>query len=542
MKLMCKRFLFGLAVTAAAIGCSSNQSTGGKGLGTAPGEANGKIGLNLTLAGGEVIPSLSFTLQNGTAADTITGTITLPTSTAGTGPFAVPTFEIIPVVPATGYWITLTGASADGTVTCSGSDPATLPVSTTNPGFAVTAGNETVVPVLVTCVSSATSGTVEVNPTIQNCPTVQSLTAINATANTTAPGNTATIFAAAAAPNPAGLTYTFSITKGTGTLSGQVTATGNASSNILFTCPTTGETDTIQVVTSDQVGATCLASLTTASVTVTCGTPACQGVGSGTEATPDTAAGTCPTGQSNTLKDTAGNFCCAATPCFGIGTGVEATPDTAAGTCPTGQFNSGTAKDAAGNFCCSTAALSACTSATQPNCVKCQGNSTGICSPTEADFVNYDVANKVVTAAGNDTAASCYSCLLGGGCLDDTEFGDTGHECEDTTPAFAGGTTTAECQAVISCILGSGVGTTQCASAAVSGCYCGTAGVSTACQGNPAAGPINGACATQISTGLDFGLTDGTDNTKNLTDTTKAGGRATQIFQCAQSNGCSACL
>jgi hypothetical protein len=37
----------------------------------------------------------------------------------------------------------------------------------------------------------------------------------------------------------------------------------------------------------------------------------CQSVGTKTEATPNTAAGTCPAGQSNTLKDKQGDFCCA---------------------------------------------------------------------------------------------------------------------------------------------------------------------------------------------------------------------------------------
>jgi hypothetical protein len=192
-----------------------------------------------------------------------------------------------------------------------------------------------------------------------------------------------------------------------------------------------------------------------------------------------------------------------------------------------------------------------CTVAGQTDCVQCQGNATNLCSPTEAAFVQHDIDTHVATTAGPDpdnpnfpSMGSCYACLLAGGCIDDTTFSDVGHECEDDSPPFSflAGTTTAECQAVLSCILGSGNGISSCASAAVSGCYCGTAAVSTACQGDPAAGPINGACATEIATGLDFPVSDGTDNTKNLTDITKGAGRATQVFQCAQSNSCAACL
>jgi hypothetical protein len=529
MKLSSKAVICGLAVAAiTAVGCSSNMS---KGTGTNPGKENvGEIGLNVTLPGGQTLTSLAYTLTNaGTPADGSTGTIPLGTG-AVTFPFAVPTFEILPVPTANGYSLTVSGAA--GGVTCTG---------TTGP-FNVTAGNETVVNILVTCTTTADSGSVEINTTLQACPTISTLTAINATANITAPGNTSNIFASAVAPNQAGLTYSFAVTSGTGTLSGQTTAAGNANSSIPFTCPTVGQADVITVTTTDQTGATC-GTLGVATVTVTCGSPACAGVGTSTEATPNSAAGTCPAGQSNSLKDSAGNFCCAAIPCFGIPTagtaGTEATPDTSAGTCPAPLANQGV-KDSAGNFCCTPVVLLPCTTAGQTNCVQCQGNSTGICSPTEAAFVQYDITNKVATAAGPDPAAGCYSCLEGGGCIDDTQFTDTGHECEDTN-AFTSGTSS-QCEAVISCILGSGVGSTSCAFGADATCYCGTAPVATNCQGNPAVGPINGVCDTVIAAGLGFPVTDGTDNTANFTNTTLPSGRADQIFQCAHSNSCAACL
>jgi hypothetical protein len=148
----------------------------------------------------------------------------------------------------------------------------------------------------------------------------------------------------------------------------------------------------------------------------------------------------------------------------------------------------------------------------------CAKNNGGLgCTPTEQLFVQAD------------STGACYSCLVANGCLDDSIFADTGHECEDLT----GTTQQQECRDTVSCILGAG-----CATSAVSTCYCGTAGVSTTCQGNPAPGPINGACAQQISTGLGFPLNDGTDVTKNFTDTTRPAGMADQIFQCALSNKC----
>jgi hypothetical protein len=352
-------------------------------------------------------------------------------------------------------------------------------------------------------------------------------------------GQSVTLNAAAQGPNEGALTFTWTVTSGTGTITNNASVVqpgdAGATDTATFTCPATGgEVDTIQLVVGDgplPMGGSCPVSYTTGTVSVTCGSPPCQNptVGTGVPATPDTATGTCPTGQVNTgtLKDSAGNFCCSIQPCLGLANQVEAVPDTAAGVCPAGSVNN--LRDPQGNFCCGP--IAPCTTAGQTGCVQCQGNASGVCSPTEALFVAHDVAIGKATAAGPDPTGACYTCLFNGGCLDDTVLGDTGHECGDLAAGVQ-----ANCTSTISCIIGS-----KCAAASVSTCYCGTAGVATACQGNPAPGPINGACDTQIATGLGFPLTDGTDNTKHLTDTTLAAGMADQIFQCALSNSCSAC-
>jgi hypothetical protein len=179
--------------------------------------------------------------------------------------------------------------------------------------------------------------------------------------------------------------------------------------------------------------------------------------------------------------------------------------------------------------------LSPCTQATgTTGCVECSGNASGLCTPTEAAFVAHDIAKGLATAPGPDPANSCYSCLWNSGCVDDSVFGDTGQECEDPLATFG---MAADCESVISCILGS-----SCASRRISSCYCGTAAPTGACQGNPAPGPIDGACTAVIAAGLGFAVTDGTDSLRNLNDTTRAAGRADQIFQCAISNQCTACL
>jgi hypothetical protein len=188
--------------------------------------------------------------------------------------------------------------------------------------------------------------------------------------------------------------------------------------------------------------------------------------------------------------------------------------------------------------------LGPCTSKNPIHCVQCQGNisgdggnEAGLCTPTEANFVQHDIDLQIATDAGPDPNGGCYSCLFSESCIDDTEYGDNGHECEDGTFVIVGNTTVADCETAIQCILGS-----SCATGGVAGCYCGDAGLETTCQGNPAVGPINGACAQQIATGLGFQLTDGTDVTNNFTSLGLAAGRAIQLFVCAAVDNCTACF
>jgi hypothetical protein len=238
---------------------------------------------------------------------------------------------------------------------------------------------------------------------------------------------------------------------------------------------TIGGTPTIQWTQSDamgQTGAGTFANATAASTTFTC-TQAGQAV-----VTVSVATGACVGVPFTTLF--------ALVTCEGNPeAGSDATAD-ASGPSPCAQFNGG------------------------------QG-----CTQTEQLFVNHDPTN------------ACYSCLINGGCLDDSVFGDVGHECQDFTDA----TKQSECFDTVNCILGSG-----CAQSSVAVCYCGTAPVAGACQGNPAPGPINGACASQIATGLNFPPNDGSDITKQMTNTQLPAGQAVQIFQCAASNGCTSCL
>jgi hypothetical protein len=143
------------------------------------------------------------------------------------------------------------------------------------------------------------------------------------------------------------------------------------------------------------------------------------------------------------------------------------------------------------------------------------------------------------TAKGAVAAFSCYDCLVGAGCLDDTLFGsDIDHECGDTgsggitQPTLSSDDPTTSCLNVVSCVLGGNCGTANGSGA----CYCGTA-AGAQCT---VAGAPNGPCLTQEQDGLDS--TDPVTINSRFTNIAYAGGMANTIFSCAVSNTCSSCI
>jgi hypothetical protein len=213
------------------------------------------------------------------------------------------------------------------------------------------------------------------------------------------------------------------------------------------------------------------------------------------------------------------------------------TPDSAVE--DAGPQDTGVAVDASGG-----GGLLPCTTASQTGCVPCAGNATGICTPTEAAFVQQDIDQGNATAAGGDSATGCYPCLFMNGCIDDTVFPDTDHECGDLSGTFGAGAQSgtadsALCLDTLACIL-----QTSCTAVAgtseISNCYCGPTHDGTACAS--AGSAVNGACLTPEVNGLGFDVSDNTDILKNFTDTALPTGMANQILQCAISNACTACL
>jgi hypothetical protein len=574
MKLIGKTLMLGFLAAATAVACSSeHQATPGSTQSAgnpAPAAIDGigAVGMALTLPGGEHISKLTYKLTNGIntypGSYDVTNTVT-------------PSFVIANVAAGTGYQLTLSATTDDGLSTCS--FPSVGTANTQN--ISVLNRTTTTVNVNMQCVVNAgtDAGNILVNASTSNCPVWNSIVAnpVNITLDaglnvndSGIPGSSAffptsgvavpanildgqqlVLVGGATAPNPGGLVFTWTTTGGTlsspnGQLDPNSTDAGSTNQTI-FTCPAAGATTTYTVTLTLSDGAdaaSCDTKFTTATVPVTCTSlGACGGAPFATSAggaclLGGVAAGNDPAGfpyitNGTTDPGNPGDFCCSGACGDGAIGSLATTFPSGVGGCTAPATNNGSG-------CC--VSLQPCTTVGQTNCVQCQGNDTApnaneTCTPTEALVVAHDILKGKVTAPGPDgtgskaAATSCYSCLFNGGCLDDTHFSDTGKECED---ALAGGTA-AQCQAVMTCVFGS-----DCASSAVNVCYCGTSNLATTCKGNPAAGPINGSCDTQIAAALGFPLTDGTDNTGHLTDTTLAGGKADQIFQCALSNNCTA--
>ena len=314
------------ACSAGHDGGSSNTLTGAR----IPGaEETGAVSLQLTLPGGEQVSVVHWTLSGPNGAATV-----VQSSAVEVQALAVH-FLVSGIPAASGYVVTLSGTSTDSAVSCTGSAQ-----------FNVTAHATTLVSVQMACGLASTTGHgTSINGSTYDCA---SLSSVSANPIEVTVGSSVALAALASGPNPATLTYAWS--SSTGSFSEPNAATTG------FTCTQVGSAMVTITVGDGPVpaGSACNATLDATTITIVCEPPPCTAVGTGTPASPNTFAGTCPAGQSNTLTDPFGHFCCAQMPCFNgaaqVGTGTEATPDTAAGSCPVGQVN--TLADTAGNFCC----------------------------------------------------------------------------------------------------------------------------------------------------------------------------------------------
>ena len=232
-------------------------------------------------------------------------------------------------------------------------------------------------------------------------------------------------------------------------------------------------------------------------------------------------------------------------------TGVDATLDSGAGVdCPMPE---------------------ACTQAPcGNNCVPCWGSSTtGVCTPTEALVINYDILKNALTAtAPPSKATSCYYCMIAGICLDSlpkesvevdgvkviTENAQ-GLECGDPMTADnIAAMNPGQCLDALSCTLtGNGSNVTCTTStpdmastdpnATVGNCYCG-ANMGADCI-NPSLGPI-GVCKANEATDVSAYVGGASDVTDTLADFTapnlSPGGVGNQVLNCALTANCNACF
>jgi hypothetical protein len=245
----------GLVALAAGpqVACSSNGSNG-RASSSAPGsdgppasdDPRGTVGLNLTLPGGETISTVSWTITGPNGASTV-----VQSGTTNVASSATLMLTIAGIPAGSGYSISLSGTTVDGTATCSGSAT-----------FGVTARATTSVTVLMQCgVGAADAGAVAVNGQTYQCGTANG---VSATPSETTLGNSVSLTATAAGMNPAALAYRWSAASGT------FSAQNAASTN--FTCTSPGAV-VVTVTVSDGAipdGGTCNAASSTSSVVVQC--------------------------------------------------------------------------------------------------------------------------------------------------------------------------------------------------------------------------------------------------------------------------------
>jgi hypothetical protein len=199
----------------AAVNCSSNSSKPSIG---AVDENGGDVGLNLDIAPGVSISSVSYTIT-GPNGFTKTGSIDVSNSTTISA--------TIGGLPAgTGYTITLSATAADGGINCTGSA-----------GFDVTARATSTVTVHLLCQRQRNTGSVLVNGTLNICPVIDSVSATDAVNGVIQVSSTASDLD----NGPSPLSYSWVVVSGPGTLSSataqnpMVTCTGAGTVNLKLT-------------------------------------------------------------------------------------------------------------------------------------------------------------------------------------------------------------------------------------------------------------------------------------------------------------------
>jgi hypothetical protein len=230
-----------LAAASAHLSACSSDTKGPQGQSTEDG--TGSVGMNLSLPGGEVVNSVSWTIT-GPNGFTKSSTFSVQGSTAIS-------FTVGGLPSGSGYTVSISATTADATVTCLGSAT-----------FSVTAGMTSIVKVLVQCnAPGMDSGTANITGQTFLCANAGG---VSASPSEAAVGSPMALTATATAPNPGGITYAWSAP------SGSFAAPTSASTT--FTCSQPGPVTLTLTVGDGPVpaGGTCNPATSTSTITVTC--------------------------------------------------------------------------------------------------------------------------------------------------------------------------------------------------------------------------------------------------------------------------------
>jgi len=539
MKLIRNAVAVGAIATAALVACSTNTGSSGSGSSGSTGSligagttaaTTGTISMHLTIGNGVNLYALNYTC---------TGPSAIPAGTVNFGDAQSIEYVLGGITAGSGYQCTLTGFDSNGD-SCTG----------TTTTFTVGAGQVSSAGVLVTCTiptdaaaqADVNTGSVYFDAAVNltgagaySCPGITAFSIVPAEVIGSNPAQlglseTGPIgLAADGGPTTSDIIWTASCaTPPCGTF-----APGATSASPTFVCGPNAEVVTIT------------AQVTNYETTVTTAGPVTTNVCNGVQFTSMTSMINCEGGGSLTCFAPTNSIC-----------------GTAPGTCtnlnnaPVDPNNCGAcgATCTGGDVCthnsttntnsCTVPPPALCTTAGQTGCVSCTNvpANNGVCTPTEAVFVNLDIASGS-TSTNAPAAGACYACLVGAKCLDSSRVSN--QECGDLTGNFTNGegasvNAASTCVAALTCTTSS-----PCVNNAngISFCYCGTGGgAPTACATAAGGTAANGACFASEVAGFKFASTDSSDIILNYTDSTEPSGLANTLLSCAQGNNCTACL
>jgi hypothetical protein len=129
-----------------AAGCG--DSSGGARLTGSAEPDSGSVAFYFTLAGGQQVSAITYALSNGVQSYS---------GTASGGALVGASFVIPAVAPGSGYGISLTAQSTDGSVSCNGSVGLAPDGGPADGTFAVVPQTTVMVAVVLTCVASSAS-------------------------------------------------------------------------------------------------------------------------------------------------------------------------------------------------------------------------------------------------------------------------------------------------------------------------------------------------------------------------------------------------